>query len=246
MSGVICNISVDTTFYFSLFVNICSLANFQLKLCLLSYIVVLCPMPQPHQVNFLYVKIFWFWTLLSGVRMSTLLHLCHWLGDPHQCCCFPVPLDFAGELYGTSDVSAVQVELWVEVFLGCDRGGVVRTGTLWHVALRETRRDGKWCCFSEEAAGGGRRCGRWFADVLHRYCGDSYPIVSCVLFSNPQEGLQRSLWAWVGTMQRDHHQFALFLLQLFSLWKARDTKHTRVCFMRQTQYNTLTKGIVLQ
>lgn len=51
-----------------------------------------------------------------------------------------VPLDFTGELDGAADVPAVQVELRVEVLLGCDGCGVVRTGTLGHVALRGAQR----------------------------------------------------------------------------------------------------------
>lgn len=92
-------------------------------------------------------------------------------------------LDFTGELDGTSDVPAVQVELWVEVLLSCDGCGVVRTGTLGHITLTEKYRESyKLPC---SAAGGVGGC------AVH--CGDSYPIVSSVLFSNPQEGLQRSL-----------------------------------------------------
>lgn len=53
-----------------------------------------------------------------------------------SCCGAHIPLDFAGKLNGTSDVTAVQVELRVEVFLSCDGGGIVRTGTLRHVALK--------------------------------------------------------------------------------------------------------------
>jgi len=53
---------------------------------------------------------------------------------------FIIPLDFAGKLDGTSDVPAVQVELWVEVLVGCDGCRVVRTGTLGHVTLTETQR----------------------------------------------------------------------------------------------------------
>lgn len=52
--------------------------------------------------------------------------------------CFPiciVLLDFARQLDRTSDVSAVQVELRVEVLVSCDGRGVVRTGTLGHVTL---------------------------------------------------------------------------------------------------------------
>lgn len=48
-----------------------------------------------------------------------------------------LPLNFAGKLDGASNVAAVQVELRVEVFLSCDGCGVVRTGALGHVALRE-------------------------------------------------------------------------------------------------------------
>lgn len=44
-------------------------------------------------------------------------------------------LDFARQLDGTSDVSAVQVELRVEVLVSCDGCGVVRTRTLGHVTL---------------------------------------------------------------------------------------------------------------
>lgn len=50
---------------------------------------------------------------------------------------FIIPLDFTCELDRTPDVPAVQVELRIEVFLGCDGCGVVRTGTLGHVALTE-------------------------------------------------------------------------------------------------------------
>lgn len=46
-------------------------------------------------------------------------------------------LDFAGKLYGTSNVSTIQVELGVEVLLRCDGCRVVRTGTLGHIALTE-------------------------------------------------------------------------------------------------------------
>lgn len=48
-------------------------------------------------------------------------------------------LDFAGKLNGTSNVAAVQVELWVEVLLSCDGRGVVRTGALRHVTLTKTQ-----------------------------------------------------------------------------------------------------------
>lgn len=51
------------------------------------------------------------------------------------------PLDFAGELDGTSDVPAVQVELRVEVLLGRDGRGVVGAGALGHVTLTETQRE---------------------------------------------------------------------------------------------------------
>ena len=51
-------------------------------------------------------------------------------------------LDFAGQLDGTSDVPSVQVELWVEVLVGRDGCGVVRTGALGHVALTETQTGG--------------------------------------------------------------------------------------------------------
>lgn len=52
-------------------------------------------------------------------------------------------LDFAGKLDGAPNVTAVQVELWIEVLLGCDGRGVVRTGALRHVTLTktQTRRD---------------------------------------------------------------------------------------------------------
>lgn len=50
-------------------------------------------------------------------------------------------LDFAGKLHGTPNVPAVQVELWVEVLLGCDVCGVVRTGTLGHITLTEIQRE---------------------------------------------------------------------------------------------------------
>lgn len=49
-----------------------------------------------------------------------------------------LPLDFARELDWTSNVSAIQVELWVEVLVGCDGCGVVGTGTLGHITLKET------------------------------------------------------------------------------------------------------------
>ena len=57
-----------------------------------------------------------------------------------SCWDFTAPLDFAGKLDGPPDVPAVQVELGVEVFLGCDGCGVVRTGALGHVALAEKYR----------------------------------------------------------------------------------------------------------
>lgn len=46
-------------------------------------------------------------------------------------------LDFAGKFYGTSNVSAIQVELGVEVLLSCDGCRVVRTGALGHITLTE-------------------------------------------------------------------------------------------------------------
>lgn len=49
-------------------------------------------------------------------------------------------LDFAGKLDGTANVAAVQVELRVEVFLGCDGRWVVRTGALRHVTLTKERK----------------------------------------------------------------------------------------------------------
>lgn len=60
-------------------------------------------------------------------------------------------LDFAGELDGTSDVTAVQVELRVEVLLGCDGCGVVRTGTLGHITLTEKKTEShQWWALIKE------------------------------------------------------------------------------------------------
>lgn len=85
-----------------------------------------------------------------------------------------VLLDFTGQFDGPSDVSAVQLELGVKVLLGGDGGGVVRAGTLGHVALVETPD------LRKVLQAGACVCRR-----------GSYPVVSGVLFSNAQEGLQR-------------------------------------------------------
>lgn len=67
------------------------------------------------------------------------------------CAAFIIPLDFTRELDRTPNVPTVQVELRVEVFLGCDGSGVVRTGTLGHVALTEGQRRSRQCS-SEDAS----------------------------------------------------------------------------------------------
>lgn len=97
-----------------------------------------------------------------------------------------IPLHFAGQLNRTPDVSAIQVKLWVEVFLRCDGCGVVRAGALGHVTLTERKR---FICDAVHQ----RRLQVVWVDLARRHCGDSYPIVSCMLLSNSQEGLQRSL-----------------------------------------------------
>lgn len=67
-------------------------------------------------------------------------------------------LDFTGELDGASDVPAVQVELRVEVLVCCDGCGVVRTGTLGHVALSDIQKSRERRRSSEkDAAGVGER-----------------------------------------------------------------------------------------
>ena len=47
-------------------------------------------------------------------------------------------LDFARELHGASDVTVVEDEVGVEVFLRRDVCGVVGAGTLGHVTLKHT------------------------------------------------------------------------------------------------------------
>lgn len=52
-----------------------------------------------------------------------------------------IPLYFAGELDGTSNIPAVEVELWIEIFFSRDGRGVVWTGALGHVTLHDRKRD---------------------------------------------------------------------------------------------------------
>lgn len=66
-----------------------------------------------------------------------------------------VLLDFTGQLDGPADVSAVQLELGVEVLLGGDGGGVVRTGTLGHVTLVKTQQQSHERPLTKGATGGG-------------------------------------------------------------------------------------------
>lgn len=66
-----------------------------------------------------------------------------------------VLLDFTGQLDGPADVSAVQLELGVEVLLGGDGGGVVRAGTLGHVTLVKTREQSRERPLTKGATGGG-------------------------------------------------------------------------------------------
>lgn len=74
----------------------------------------------------------------------------------HSCV---VLLDFAGQLDRTSDVTAVQVELRVEVLLSCDGRGVVRTGTLGHITLTGTQSESyERRRLSKTAAGGVGGC----------------------------------------------------------------------------------------
>lgn len=64
-----------------------------------------------------------------------------WLCVAMCCHGYGVLLDFAGKLDGSPNVPAVEVEIWVEVFLSCDGRGVVGTGTLGNVTLIERERD---------------------------------------------------------------------------------------------------------
>lgn len=67
---------------------------------------------------------------------------------------YNILLDFTGELDGASDVPAVQVELRVEVLVCCDGCGVVRTGTLGHVALSDIHKSREQLHSSEKHAAG--------------------------------------------------------------------------------------------